>query len=110
MKQKSGVDSMDGSIFSFQRIFNLLRHYRSHGHITVRGGTGAGKPGNRGQKHFQLQTDQGSIIDASGTKLAYSTASNSLYITLMKDYSKKTDKGKNRPEAEEMAEAACPGV
>ena len=55
------------------------------------------------QKHFPL-TDQGSIIDASGTKLAYSTASNSLYITLMKDYSKKTDKGKeNRPEAEEMA-------
>lgn len=56
------------------------------------------------QKHFPLQPIRGSIIDASGTKLAYSTASNSLYITLMKDYSKKTDKGKeNRPEAEEMA-------
>lgn len=56
------------------------------------------------QKHFPLQPIRGSIIDASGTKLAYSTASNSLYITLMKDYSKKTDKGKaNRPEAVEMA-------
>lgn len=56
------------------------------------------------QKSFPLQPIRGSIIDASGSKLAYSTSSNSLYITLMKDYSKKTDKGKaNRPEAEEMA-------
>ena len=51
----------------------------------------ARKPGSRS---ISAAADPGSIIDASGTKLAYSTASNSLYITLMKDYSKKTDKGK----------------
>ncbi|KOP67528.1 cell division protein FtsI [Bacillus sp. FJAT-18019] len=56
------------------------------------------------QKNFPLQPIRGSIIDASGNKLAYSTSSHSLYITLMKDYSKKTDKGKaNRPEVQEMA-------
>lgn len=56
------------------------------------------------QKNFSLQPIRGSIMDASGNKLAYSTASNSLYVTLLKDYSKKTDKGKaNRAEVEEMA-------
>ncbi|GAB6926116.1 penicillin-binding protein 2 [Paenibacillus sp. JCM 10914] len=56
------------------------------------------------QKNFTLKPIRGSIIDASGNKLAYSTASNALYITLTKDYSLNTDSGKaNRPEIEAIA-------
>ncbi|MEK4117509.1 MULTISPECIES: penicillin-binding transpeptidase domain-containing protein [unclassified Paenibacillus] len=55
-------------------------------------------------KKFTLQPIRGSIIDASGEKLAYSTGTHTLYITLMKDYNKNTERGqKNRPEIEAMA-------
>lgn len=43
---------------------------------------------------------RGSILAAGGEALAYSTPVQSLYITLQKDYSQSTDRGKqNRPEA-----------
>lgn len=43
---------------------------------------------------------RGSILAAGGEKLAYSTPVQSLYITLQKDYSQSTERGKeNRPEA-----------
>ncbi|SDF14312.1 Cell division protein FtsI/penicillin-binding protein 2 [Fontibacillus panacisegetis] len=51
-------------------------------------------------KDVPLPPTRGSIIAAGGEKLAYSTPVQSLYITLQKDYSKSTDRGKsNRPEA-----------
>ncbi|MGN7168175.1 peptidoglycan D,D-transpeptidase FtsI family protein [Paenibacillus cellulositrophicus] len=54
-------------------------------------------------KDVPLPPVRGTIYDASGVKLAYSTPTQSLYLTLMKDYSEKNGK-KNRPEAEKMAE------
>ncbi|MBB3127066.1 cell division protein FtsI/penicillin-binding protein 2 [Paenibacillus rhizosphaerae] len=54
-------------------------------------------------KDVPLPPIRGTIYDASGVKLAYSTPTQSLYITLMKDYSKKNGM-KNRPEAEKMAD------
>ncbi|MDR0268254.1 penicillin-binding transpeptidase domain-containing protein [Paenibacillus sp.] len=60
---------------------------------------------NQNTKNIPLPPDRGNILDATGIKLAYSKPAESLYITLQKDYSKKTDIGKkNRPEAEKMAE------
>ncbi|WP_256720493.1 MULTISPECIES: penicillin-binding protein 2 [Paenibacillus] len=54
-------------------------------------------------KNIPLLPVRGSIIDASGTPLAYSTSSQALYITLLKDYSS-SDRGmKNRPEIEKLA-------
>lgn len=53
-------------------------------------------------KDVPLPPIRGTIFDASGVKLAYSTPTQSLYITLMKDYSK-LHGSKNRPEAEEIA-------
>lgn len=49
-----------------------------------------------------LPPDRGSIVDDTGVKLAYSTPVQSLYITLLKDYSKSTG-AKNRPEAAALA-------
>ncbi len=54
-------------------------------------------------KNIPLLPVRGSVIDASGTPLAYSTSSQALYITLLKDYSS-SDRGmKNRPEIEKLA-------
>ncbi|MFH0070850.1 penicillin-binding protein 2, partial [Peribacillus sp. NPDC056705] len=55
-------------------------------------------------KNFPLQPIRGSIIDASGTPLAYSTPSQSLYLTLLKDYSSSEKGQQNRPEIEQLAE------
>ncbi|WFB57789.1 penicillin-binding transpeptidase domain-containing protein [Paenibacillus sp. BR1-192] len=55
-------------------------------------------------KNFPLQPIRGSIIDASGTPLAYSTPSQALYLTLLKDYSSSERGKKNRPEIEKLAE------
>lgn len=62
------------------------------------------KEENQNTKNIPLPPDRGNIRDASGVKLAYSQPVESLYITLMKDYNKTTEKGKkNRPEVEKMA-------
>ncbi len=56
-------------------------------------------------KDVPLPPMRGTIYAAGGEKLAYSTPVQSLYITLQKDYSKSTTKGKeNRPEAIALAE------
>lgn len=56
-------------------------------------------------KNFPLQPIRGSIVDASGTPLAYSKPSNALYVTLLKNYNSQTEKGlENRPEIEAFAE------
>ncbi|GAE08122.1 permease of the drug/metabolite transporter [Paenibacillus sp. JCM 10914] len=55
-------------------------------------------------KNFPLQPIRGSIIDASGMPLAYSTPSQSLYLTLLKDYSSSEKGQQNRPEIEQLAE------
>ncbi|MGM1050080.1 MAG: peptidoglycan D,D-transpeptidase FtsI family protein [Bacillota bacterium] len=55
-------------------------------------------------KNFPLQPIRGSIIDASGTPLAYSKPSNALYVILLKNYSQKLDKGReNRTEIKKTA-------
>ncbi|MGN7360140.1 peptidoglycan D,D-transpeptidase FtsI family protein [Paenibacillus sp. SAF-054] len=54
-------------------------------------------------KDVPLPPIRGTIFDSTGAKLAYSTPTQSLYITLMKDYSK-LNGSKNRPEAEEIAQ------
>ncbi|MGG0171494.1 penicillin-binding transpeptidase domain-containing protein [Paenibacillus dokdonensis] len=62
------------------------------------------KEASQNTKNIPLPPDRGNIRDAAGAKLAYSKPVESLYITLMKDYNKTTDKGKkNRPEADKMA-------
>ncbi|MFD1178171.1 peptidoglycan D,D-transpeptidase FtsI family protein [Paenibacillus puldeungensis] len=54
-------------------------------------------------KDVPLPPTRGTIYAAGGEKLAYSTPVQSLYITLQKDYSSTTDKGKkNRPEAVDL--------
>nr|WP_094096230.1 penicillin-binding transpeptidase domain-containing protein [Paenibacillus physcomitrellae] len=53
-------------------------------------------------RDIPLPPDRGTIWDATGTKLAYSTPVQSLYMTLMKDYSSVTG-AKNRPEAVALA-------
>ncbi|GGA35193.1 peptidoglycan D,D-transpeptidase FtsI family protein [Paenibacillus physcomitrellae] len=53
-------------------------------------------------KKVPLPPTRGTIYDAAGVKLAYSTPQQSLYITLLKDYSSTTGAG-NRPEIVEMA-------
>ncbi|WP_110931456.1 peptidoglycan D,D-transpeptidase FtsI family protein [Paenibacillus bouchesdurhonensis] len=56
-------------------------------------------------KDVPLPPTRGTIYAAGGEKLAYSTPVQSLYITLQKDYSKSSTKGKeNRPEAIALAE------
>lgn len=55
-------------------------------------------------KNFPLQPIRGSIIDASGTPIAYSTPSQALYLTLLKDYSSSERGKKNRPEIQKLAE------
>ena len=56
-------------------------------------------------KNVPLPPTRGTIYSDDGYKLAYSTPIQSLYITLQKDYSKSTDRGKeNRPEALALAE------
>ncbi|MEK6993487.1 penicillin-binding protein 2 [Paenibacillus sp. FSL K6-1566] len=55
-------------------------------------------------KNFPLQPIRGSILDASGTPIAYSTPSQALYLTLMKDYSNSDRGKKNRPEIEKLAQ------
>ncbi|MGZ7440906.1 peptidoglycan D,D-transpeptidase FtsI family protein [Paenibacillus sp. TH7-28] len=56
-------------------------------------------------KDVPLAPTRGTIYAAGGEKLAYSTPVQSLYITLQKDYSSTTDKGKkNRPEALALAD------
>ncbi|MEF2968495.1 penicillin-binding transpeptidase domain-containing protein [Paenibacillus sp. M1] len=56
-------------------------------------------------KDVPLAPVRGTILAAGGEKLAYSTPVQSLYITLQKDYSNSTDKGKaNRPEALALAD------
>ncbi|NJJ40430.1 peptidoglycan D,D-transpeptidase FtsI family protein [Paenibacillus apii] len=54
-------------------------------------------------KNYPLEPVRGSIIDASGTRLAYSTSTQALYITLLKDYSSSDIGKKNRIEAEKLA-------
>lgn len=53
-------------------------------------------------KQVPILPTRGTIYDATGDKLAYSTPVQSLYITLLKDYSSATG-AKNRPEAVKMA-------
>nr|WP_256992606.1 penicillin-binding protein 2 [Paenibacillus sp. XY044] len=56
-------------------------------------------------KNIPLPPARGNILDATGTKLAFSTPVQSLYITLQKDYSNATEKSrKNRQEAEQLAQ------
>ncbi|MFU1793482.1 peptidoglycan D,D-transpeptidase FtsI family protein [Paenibacillus azoreducens] len=63
------------------------------------------KEANQNTKNIPLPPDRGNICDVTGVKLAYSKPVQSLYITLMKDYNKTTDKGKkNRSEIENVAE------
>ncbi|GIP59953.1 penicillin-binding protein 2 [Paenibacillus woosongensis] len=55
-------------------------------------------------KDVPLPPIRGTIYAAGGEKLAYSMSVQSLYITLQKDYSQSTERGKeNRPEAIELA-------
>ncbi|MFD1268736.1 peptidoglycan D,D-transpeptidase FtsI family protein [Paenibacillus motobuensis] len=54
-------------------------------------------------KDVPLSPIRGSILAAGGEKLAYSTAVQSLYITLQKDYSMSVGGKENRPEALEIA-------
>ena len=55
-------------------------------------------------KNFPLEPIRGSIFDAAGTPIAYSKPSNALYVTLLKNYNGKDEKGlKNRPEIEKIA-------
>jgi cell division protein FtsI/penicillin-binding protein 2 len=54
-------------------------------------------------KDVPLPPIRGTIYDAAGVKLAFSTPTQSLYFTLMKDYSEKNG-SKNRPEAEQIAQ------
>ncbi|GAA0136546.1 penicillin-binding protein 2 [Paenibacillus sp. YSY-4.3] len=56
-------------------------------------------------KDVPLPPTRGTIYADGGEKLAYSTPVQSLYITLQKDYSKSSTRGKeNRPEAIALAE------
>ncbi|MDN4068005.1 penicillin-binding transpeptidase domain-containing protein [Paenibacillus sp. FSL R5-0407] len=56
-------------------------------------------------KDVPLSPIRGTIFADGGEKLAYSTPVQSLYITLQKDYSTTTDRGKeNRPEAMGLAD------
>lgn len=56
-------------------------------------------------KDVPLPPTRGTIYAAAGERLAYSTPVQSLYITLQKDYSQSTDRGKaNRPEAMELVD------
>lgn len=56
-------------------------------------------------KDVPLPPTRGTIYAAGGERLAYSTPVQSLYITLQKDYSKSSTRGKeNRPEAIALAE------
>lgn len=56
-------------------------------------------------KDVPMTPIRGSILAAGGEALAYSTPVQSLYITLQKDYSQSTDRGKqNRPEALVLAD------
>lgn len=56
-------------------------------------------------KDVPLPPTRGTIYAAGGERLAYSTPLQSLYITLQKDYSANTDRGKtNRPEALKLAD------
>ncbi|MET3850858.1 cell division protein FtsI/penicillin-binding protein 2 [Paenibacillus sp. OAE614] len=56
-------------------------------------------------KNIPLPPARGDILDATGTKLAFSTPVQSLYITLQKDYSNATEKSrKNRAEALQLAQ------
>lgn len=55
-------------------------------------------------KNFPLQPIRGSILDAAGIPLAYSKPSNALYVTLLKNYDDRNDKGlENYPEIDEIA-------
>lgn len=55
-------------------------------------------------KNFPLQPIRGTIFDASGIPLAYSKPSNALYVTLLKDYDVRNDRGlANYPEIDEIA-------
>ncbi|GAA0136547.1 penicillin-binding protein 2 [Paenibacillus sp. YSY-4.3] len=55
-------------------------------------------------KDVPLPPIRGTIYAAGGEKLAYSRSVQSLYITLQKDYSQSTERGReNRPEAMELA-------
>jgi len=70
----------------------------------VEGPTLSKQESNLRVKDVPLAPTRGTIYAAGGEKLAYSTPVQSLYITLQKDYSNSTDKGKaNRPEALALA-------
>ncbi|MGF7047064.1 penicillin-binding protein 2 [Paenibacillus sp. DS2015] len=77
----------------------------------VEGPTLAGEETRRDVKNVPLNPIRGTIFDATGSvKLAYSTPTQSLYITLQKNYSDKLDdngekvRDKNYPELEKIAE------
>ncbi|HEY2494237.1 MAG TPA: penicillin-binding transpeptidase domain-containing protein [Paenibacillus sp.] len=77
----------------------------------VEGPTLTGEETRRDVKNVPLSPIRGTIFDATGTvKLAYSTPTQSLYITLQRNYSDKLDdngkkvKSKNYPELEKIAE------
>ncbi|MGW8826113.1 peptidoglycan D,D-transpeptidase FtsI family protein [Paenibacillus lautus] len=53
-------------------------------------------------KNFPLQPIRGTILDASETPIAYSTSSQALYVTLLKDYSSSEKGLQNRPEIEKI--------
>ena len=59
MKQKSGVDSMDGSIFSFQRIFNLCVIIVRMAILQFVEGPELASQETGEQKHFPLQPIRG---------------------------------------------------
>ncbi|WP_223067612.1 peptidoglycan D,D-transpeptidase FtsI family protein [Paenibacillus caui] len=68
----------------------------------VEGPTLTAQEGNLTVRDIPLPPTRGTIYDATGAKLAYSTPVQSLYMTLMKDYSKGTG-AENRPEALALA-------
>ncbi|AWB45891.1 cell division protein FtsI [Paenibacillus sp. CAA11] len=68
----------------------------------VEGPTLSAQESSLNVKNVPLPPSRGSIISRDNVKLAYSTPVQSLYMTLLKDYSKNTG-AKNRPEAMKLA-------
>lgn len=61
-------------------------------------------------KNFPLQPIRGSILDASGTPLAYSKPSSALYVTLLKNYDLSNERGReNYPEIEAIVNRIVEG-
>ncbi|MBP2002058.1 penicillin-binding protein 2 [Paenibacillus shirakamiensis] len=65
----------------------------------VEGPSLVNKQGSLTTKNIPFTPLRGSIIDSTGTKLAYSTSVQSLYFTLTSDYTDKNDPGNNKAKA-----------